>query len=71
MPARTPLALKRVGRFGWPVAPRSPRTRNGGGVSARVCLSARGVPTVSAGACLMPRVPVSSRALAQSQRSQW
>eukprot|EP00969_Alexandrium_andersonii_P055112 2428718-Alexandrium_andersonii.AAC.1 len=70
MPARAPLAPKRVGHFGQPVAPRSPRTKSGGGMSARICLSARGVPAVSAGACLMPRVPVSSRALAQPQRSQ-
>eukprot|EP00969_Alexandrium_andersonii_P100284 4423922-Alexandrium_andersonii.AAC.1 len=67
MPARTPWAPKRVGRIGRPVALRSPRARNGGGMSARICLSARGVPAVSAGVCLMPRVPVSSRALAQPQ----
>eukprot|EP00969_Alexandrium_andersonii_P286845 12680914-Alexandrium_andersonii.AAC.1 len=71
MPARTPLALKRVGHFGRPVTQHSPQTRNGGGVSGRVCLSARGVPTVSAGARLTPRVPVSSQALTQSQRSRW
>eukprot|EP00969_Alexandrium_andersonii_P184959 8171263-Alexandrium_andersonii.AAC.1 len=67
MPARTPSAPTRVGHFGQPVAPRSPRTKSGGGLSARICLAARGAPTVFAGACLMPRMPVSSRAPTQSQ----
>eukprot|EP00969_Alexandrium_andersonii_P185070 8175923-Alexandrium_andersonii.AAC.1 len=57
MPARIPLVRKRVGRFGRPVAQRSPRTKSGGGTSARVCL--------------MPRATVSSRALARSPRLRW
>eukprot|EP00969_Alexandrium_andersonii_P191666 8465623-Alexandrium_andersonii.AAC.1 len=65
MPARTPLARRRVGRFGRPATQHSPRTKSGGGMSAPVCLSARGAFAVFAGACRMPRAPVSSRALAR------
>eukprot|EP00969_Alexandrium_andersonii_P192379 8497343-Alexandrium_andersonii.AAC.1 len=63
MPARAPLARKRIGHFGRPVAQRSPQTRSGGGMSARICFPARGALTVFAGACRMPRMPVSSWAL--------
>eukprot|EP00969_Alexandrium_andersonii_P013177 574999-Alexandrium_andersonii.AAC.1 len=44
--------------------------RSGEGMSARICLSARGALAVSVGACPMHRMPVSSRAPTQPQRSQ-
>eukprot|EP00969_Alexandrium_andersonii_P276258 12211380-Alexandrium_andersonii.AAC.1 len=65
MPARAPLVRKRVGRFGRPVTPYSPRTRSGEGMRARICLSARGALAVFAVARRKPRVPVSSRALSR------
>eukprot|EP00969_Alexandrium_andersonii_P355419 15444361-Alexandrium_andersonii.AAC.1 len=71
MSARIPLARKRVGRFGRPETPCSPRMRSGEGVSAHACPSAPGARTAFAGACPMHRMPVSSRAHARFQRSQW
>eukprot|EP00969_Alexandrium_andersonii_P053495 2353287-Alexandrium_andersonii.AAC.1 len=38
-------------------------------MSARVCRSARGAPAAFAGACLMPLMPVPSRAFAQSREA--
>eukprot|EP00969_Alexandrium_andersonii_P293034 12951441-Alexandrium_andersonii.AAC.1 len=45
--------------------------RSGEGMRARICFSARGALTAFAGACPTHRMPASSRAPTQPQRSQW